>query len=125
VLAIERYGAEPNSVVGSVELEVGSMGLFHATHRDLDLRIDELAGFRDQLRELDRVLTGTATLEHHDGQLGATFTLDKGKGTLCGFVRELAGASLEFKDVATDQSYVRQALAEFDAVIEAFPVRMS
>jgi hypothetical protein len=105
-----------------VELEVGSTGLFHATHRDLQLRTDELVNFRDQLRELDRTLSGTATLEHHEGQIGATVKLDKGKGELTGFVREHVGTRLEFV-TPTDQSYVGQALAEFEAVIEAFPVR--
>lgn len=124
MLAIERYGAEPNWLVGSVEIEVGSTGLFHATHRDLHLRTDELIAFRDQLRELDRVLTGTATLEHIEGQVGATIKLDKGKGELTGFVREFVGARLEFV-TPTDQSYVGQALAEFNALVEAFPIRMS
>jgi hypothetical protein len=122
VLSVERYGVNGTLVIGSVELEVGSTGLFHGTHRDLNLRIDELADFRDQLRELDRTLSGSATLQHHEHQLGATITLAKGKGTLAGFVREWSTV-LEFKDVPTDQSYVRQALDGFEAIVDGFPVR--
>jgi hypothetical protein len=121
VLSVERYGLQPFLVVGSVELEVGSRGLFHASHRDLNLRIDELERFRDELRELDRTLTGSAVLQHHEGDLGATITLEKGKGTLSGFVREWS-TSLEFEDVPTDQSYARQALDGFEAILEAFPL---
>lgn len=121
MLTVERHGSQPSLVVGSAELEVGSTGLFRATHRDLNLRIDELARFRDELGELDRTLTGSATLAHHEYNLGATITLAKGKGTLSGFVREWS-TSLEFKDVPTDQSYVRQALDGFDAILDAFPL---
>jgi hypothetical protein len=122
VLTIERHGAEPHWLVGSVELEVGSTGLFHAIHRDLYFRTDQVTGFRDQVRELYRVLTGSATLEHDERQFKATITLDKGKGELSGFVREYERTQLEFV-IPTDQSYVGQALAELEAVVEAFPVR--
>lgn len=68
-------------------------------------------------------MTGEAKFEHLESQVGVNVQLRAGKGTLSGFVREHEGPELRFEDVATDQSFLRQTLAELDDAVDAFPVR--
>ena len=116
------YGSDANWLSGEVELAVGGAGTFRAKQR-VALRTDELHRFRDALRLLDRELTGTATFDHLEEEVGVTLRLDAGKGSLSGFVREHTGPELRFEDVETDQSHVRNALREIEAVVAAFPIR--
>jgi hypothetical protein len=122
----EATGSDANWLNARVELTVGTTARFHGGC-DISLRTDELADFRDQLQTLDSELTGEATLHHLELQVEATVELKAGNGTLNGFLNERSaahtGAELRFKDVETDQSYVRQAVSEFDALVNAFPVR--
>jgi hypothetical protein len=129
VLQIERYewpatttGTDANWLVARVALDVGRTAIFTAK-LEVTVRTDELQSFRDELRALDRELTGEATLHHLESQMGATITLKSGKGTIAGYVREHVGAVLRFDQIPIDQSYVREALEQFDALVTAFPVR--
>ena len=49
--------------------------------------------------------------------------LTNGVGTLEAVLRTHVQAELRVNDVRTDQTYVRRALAEFEALSQAFPVR--
>jgi hypothetical protein len=89
----------------------------------MTLRTDELARFRDELRVLDAELSGKAELVHLEDEIGLTFELERGKGTLSGFVLDHVGPELRFEHVEVDQSFVREALREFDALVSEFPVR--
>jgi hypothetical protein len=115
-------GSDANWLRGAVELAVGTTGRFVAS-RPLSPYAPDLAAFRNELRTLDRDLTGKATLTHIEDEFELTIALTNGKGTLAGHVREHIGAILRFDQIGTDQSYVREALEHFDALLAAFPVR--
>jgi hypothetical protein len=129
VLRIDRYaypavttGSDANWLAGEVELTAGETGTFRATHR-VALRTDELAGFRDQLRRLDREASGEAHFEHLEEQVGITVRLSAGKRTLSVVVRESLGPELRVQDAGIGESAIREALAELEAVVAAYPVR--
>jgi hypothetical protein len=129
VLRIDRYaypavesGSDANWLAGEVELSGGRTGSARATHR-VALRTDELAGFRDQLRLLDRASTGEAHFEHLEEQVGITVRLSAGKRTLSVVVREPVGPELRFQDAGIGESAIADALAELEAVVAAYPVR--
>jgi hypothetical protein len=115
-------GSDANWLVGTVELHVGTTASFTA-RKKVSPFAPELNAFRDQLRTLDRDLTGQATLTNLEGEFEVTITLNNGKGKLAGYVREHIGATLRFDQIETDQTYVREALEQFDALVTAFPVR--
>jgi hypothetical protein len=128
-LHVERYeraedttGSDANWLVGTVELKVGTTGAFTAKHQ-VSLFTPDLERFRDELRVLDRDLSGKATLHHVEGQLELVIELANGSSALRGFVREQVGATVSFDQIATDQTYVREALEQFNALMTAFPVR--
>jgi len=129
VLRVERYesparttGMDANWLVGRVALDVGRTDIFTAKV-EVSVLASELESFRDELQVLDRELTGEATLHHLESQIGVTITLKSGKGAIAGYVREHIGATLRFDQIPIDQSYVREALEQFDALVTAFPVR--
>jgi hypothetical protein len=103
------------------ELELAVRG-FRA-RQSISLRTDELECFRDELRALDTALTGDAELTHLEEELGLTVRLKDGKGMLEGFVLEHMGPELRFSQIEIDQSFVREALAEVEGLVLAFPVR--
>ncbi len=115
-------GSDANWLAGAVDVEVGLTGKFLA-RKQLAPFAPDLKAFRDELRDLDRNLNGRATLSHLEDEFGLTITLENGKGVLAGRVREHIGASLTFDQIETDQTYVREALEQFDALVTAFPVR--
>jgi hypothetical protein len=128
-LHVERYersqetnGSDANWLVGAVALTAGTTGAFTAKHQ-VSLFTSDLERFRDELRILDRDLSGEAALHHIEGQFELRIKLASGKGALSGFVREHIGATLNFDQIATDQTYVRDALEQFAALMSAFPVR--
>lgn len=128
-LRVDRYespnlttGSDANWLAGTVDLEVGLTGTFRV-RKQLSPFAPDLKAFRDELRALDRDLTGRATLAHLEDEFELTITLENGKGVLAGRVREHIGASLAFDQIETDQTYVREALEQFDALVTAFPVR--
>jgi hypothetical protein len=115
-------GSDGNWLVGAVELEVRRTGRFTA-RKQLTPFAPDLKAFRDQLDTLDRDLTGQAVLAHLEDEFELIVTLEEGKGALAGHVRDHIGPALHFDEIETDQTYMRQALKEFDALIHAFPVR--
>jgi hypothetical protein len=118
----EVSGSDANWLTGEVELQAGRTGVFHACH-GAALRTEELAQFRDELREVVASLNGTATLHHLESQVGCAVELANGRGNLSAFVKEHAGSELHVHECETDQSYLEQTLRELDAIIEMFPVR--
>jgi hypothetical protein len=129
VLRIDRYaypavesGSDANWLAGEVELSGGRTGAAHAKHR-VALRTDELAEFRDQLRLVERASTGEAYFEHLEEQVGITLRLSAGNGTLSVVVREHLGPEVRFQDAAIGEAAIREALAELEAVVAAYPVR--
>jgi hypothetical protein len=128
VVRIECYsspqlsaGTDANFLTGEVELNVGSRASFQVRSRVV-LRVEELMDFRDQLKALDRDLDGEVTLSNLDSDFQAHVRLAAGKGTLDGIVREW-GTELRFSEVRTDQTFIREALREFEALVSAFPMR--
>lgn len=118
----EVSGSDANWLTGEVELQAGLTGVFRARH-SAALRTDELAQFRDQLKEVVASLNGTATMHHLESQVGCTIELASGRGNLSAFVREHVGSELHVRQCETDQSYLTQTLRELDAIVETFPVR--
>ncbi len=115
-------GSDANWLVGAVELEICRAGRFTAQKHLMPFAPD-LQAFRDQLDALDRDLTGQAILAHLEGEFEATITLKDGKGTLTGYVREHIGPALRFDQIKVNQTYVREALQQFDTLVSGFPVR--
>ena len=85
------------------------------------------SSFVDQLRALQHAPNGQATLGDPDGesgdQLGLSIRLNGTAGTLDGFLTDSATARLSFELIDIDREFVRDTLAQFAAVVEAFPVR--
>jgi hypothetical protein len=129
VLRVDRYaypavtsGSDANWLAGEVELTAGTTGSYRAAHR-VALRTDELAEFRDRLRLLERTATGEAHFEHLEEQVGITVRLSAGRRTLSVVVREAVGPELRFQDAGLGEAAIREALAELEAVVAAYPVR--
>jgi hypothetical protein len=76
---------------------------------------------------LDRALGAVARVSDADAEsgdeFGLTISLSDSTGTLAGFVGNKAGARLGFGPIDTDRSFLADALALFDDIIETFPVR--
>ncbi len=117
-----QTGSDANWIKAEAELTASRTGTFAGRH-DLWLFTPDLASFRDELGTLDRDLSGDATLRHIEDQLKIAITLTAGRGTIAGFIREHGGAALSFEHYGTDQTYVRQALADLGAFLDTFPVR--
>jgi hypothetical protein len=115
-------GDDANWVNAEVDIAVGR-GSSYRAQVSLTLLAGELEGFRDELRALDAKPTGEAELTHLEEEVGLTLKLKHGKGTLSGFVLDHVGPELRFDHVEVDRTFVRDALAEVDALVEAFPVR--
>jgi hypothetical protein len=52
-----------------------------------------------------------------------TIRRNEQSGTLDGFLADTATARLSFEMIGIDREFVRDALAQFAAIVEAFPVR--
>ena len=68
-------------------------------------------------------MSGVAVFSTVEEQVELTIRLDSGKGAVEGRVRDHAVAILEF-EAQTDQSYLRQTLADLMRVTTAFPARL-
>lgn len=128
VLRVARYihlddtsGLDGNLIAAALKADVGSVGSFRAS-KAVNVFTADLHRFRDALRTLDALLSGEATLTNFDSDFQITIRLDHGKGTLSGVVLEW-GRELRFSDIETDQTFVREALHELDAIVEEFPIR--
>ena len=112
-------GSDANWVTGEVAVSVRGF----TARQPIALVTAELERFRDELHELDANLTGEAELVHLEEEVGVTVRLKDGRGTLSGFLIEHTGPELRFGEIEVDQSFVRETLREFDALVTAFPVR--
>ena len=120
--AAVESGADANWLIGEVELTASSAGSFSG-RRTVSLRTEELAEFRSELAHLVEHLEGEARLHHMEEEVGCTLSLQHGKGTFDGFVREHVGAEVRVSGMRTDQSYLQTSLRDFDALVREFPVR--
>jgi hypothetical protein len=119
-------GRDGNALACEIELDLQRRLDLHAAHNQLILHTLELSSFVDQLRALEHAPNGQATLgdpdEESGDQFGLTIRLNGTAGTLDGFLADNA-ARLIFEMVDIDREFVRDALAQFAAIVEAFPVR--
>jgi hypothetical protein len=70
----EVSGSDANWLTAEIELQAGRTAVFHACH-GAALRSEDLAQFRDELREVVASLNGTATLHHLESQVSCTVEL--------------------------------------------------
>ena len=121
-------GRDANALACEIELDVRRrLDLHAASHSPLILYTFELASFVDQLRMLEHAQDGQATFgdpdEESGDEFGLTIRLTKGRGTLDGFLADNVAARLSFETIDIDRIFIRDALAQFAAIVEAFPVR--
>jgi hypothetical protein len=115
-------GWDANALCCYIELDLQRYGSFHASHQPV-IYTAELEHFAQQLRVLERHRTGQATLEHGAEEIGLTVRLNSDTGTLDGFLADNTAGRLSFENVGIDRAFVGDALAQFAAIVEAFPVR--
>jgi hypothetical protein len=111
-----------NWVYGEVEMETSRGGRFVAK-KEVSFLAGDLALFVEQLRVLDRTLSGEALLRHLEAEFDVNVRLDAGLGTLSAVVTAHVQAELSVEKVAINQSYIRLALPAFEALAQAFPMR--
>jgi hypothetical protein len=120
-------GRDGNALACEIELDLRRRVDLHAAHSQLILYTLDLRSFVDQLRALEHAQNGQATLgdpdPHSGDELGLTIRLKEQRGTLDGFLADTATARLSFEMIDIDREFVRDALAQFAAIVEAFPVR--
>jgi hypothetical protein len=116
-------GDDANWVTAEAELAATGGASSYTARQRMTLQTTELARFRDELGALDAELSGTAEYSHLEDEIGVTIELKRGKGTLSGFIQDHVGPELRFESVEIDQSFVRQALSQFDSLVRAFPIR--
>lgn len=115
-------GADANWLRAEAELTADMPGSF-AGSVAVTLGTADVSTFRDELASLVETLDGEATLRDLEGEVGCSITLRMGRGEFTGFVRQHIGAELRVANVPTDQSYLQASLRDFDALVEAFPVK--
>jgi hypothetical protein len=120
-------GRDANALACEIELDLRRRLDLHASHTELILYTFELADFVDQLRALEHAPDGEATLGDPDEQsgddFGLTIRLNEATGTLDGFLADRTTARLSFEMLDNDRSFVSDTLAQFAAILDAFPVR--
>jgi hypothetical protein len=120
-------GRDANALTSEIELDLKRQRLDLHTAHSLILYTFELAEFVDQLRALEHAPDGQATLgdPHQDSgdEFGLTITLNGAHGTLDGFLAESTTTRLMFEMINIDRSFVRDTLAQFATILDAFPVR--
>jgi hypothetical protein len=135
-LVVEGYefpefdtGPDGNALLAKIELDLTASrepGSFQSSQNAI-LYTNELQGFTDQLRALAHDQTGQATLgsEEPGETLCLTVELSEGgKGTLRGSLATTdATRRLTFQDIDIDHAFVHDALASFEDILDAFPVR--
>lgn len=115
-------GEDADWVTGEVEMTAGTEGSFRAK-RSVSVFTPDLVAFLRELEVLLETLTGSAKLDHSEGEFGCLITLDAGRGNLSAYVRENVGANLSVTEAKTDQSYVQETMAELRSAITSFPPR--
>ncbi|MGO9903965.1 MAG: hypothetical protein ACLP0J_30835 [Solirubrobacteraceae bacterium] len=120
-------GRDGNALACEIELDLQRRLDLHAAHNQLILHTFELSSFVDQLRALEHAQNGQATFGDPDeasgDQFGLTIRLNGTAGTLHGFLADTATARVIFEMIDIDREFVRDALAQFAPIVEAFPVR--
>jgi hypothetical protein len=119
-------GRDGNALACEMVIEDTEIGDSYLRHNPT-LYNFEIASFTEQLRALERERSGQAVLGDADAEsgdeFGLTISLSDGTGTLAGFVGNKTGARLGFGPIDIDRSFVADALALFDDIIETFPIR--
>lgn len=121
----ERRGEsyDDNWLRGGVSLKVAQPPTATFTAKcDVAWQTTDLLRFQEALRTLLDDLTGLATLSTLEDQVELTIRLEAGKGTVEGRVEAHAIAALEFEGT-TDQSFLKQTLAELRQVNATYPFR--
>ena len=117
-----------NWVVARAAAELRGADPFDGS-KSVTLRTEELADFAHELRTMVDARSGTATLDHMEEEVHVKIELIKGKGFIegCigGYVDQHSFAELRFGEIPTDQTLLRPAVPEFEAIAGAFPVRGS
>jgi hypothetical protein len=120
-------GRDGNALACEIELDLRQRLDLHAAHSPLILYTFELADFVDQLRALEHAHNGQATLgdpdPHSGDEFGLTIRLNEQTGTLEGFLTDSATTRLAFAMIDIDRSFLSDTLAQFTAILDAFPVR--
>ena len=120
-------GRDANTLACEIELDLRRRLDLHTAHSPLVLDTHQLAGFVDQLRALEHTHDGKATLGDPDPQsgdeFGLTIRLNDQHGTLDGFLTDSQSTRVSFEMINLDRAFVRDALAQFAAIVEAFPLR--
>jgi hypothetical protein len=120
-------GRDANTLACEIELDLRRRLDLHAAYGPLILDTLELASFVDQLRALEHTHDGEATLGNADtasgDEFGLTIRLKDGNGTLEGFLTDSTATRLSFETIDIDRAFVRDALAQLAAIVEAFPIR--
>jgi hypothetical protein len=129
-LSVAGYEREPggeshddNWLSGGVSLKVAQPPTATFTAKcDVAWQTTDLLRLEEALRALLDDLSGVATLSTLEDQIELTIRLEKGKGTVEGRVEAHAIAALEFEGT-TDQSFLKETLAELRHVNAAYPFR--
>lgn len=120
-------GRAGNTLACEIELDLRRRLDLHAAHSPLILDTHQLTGFVDQLRALEHTHDGKATLGDPDpesgDQFGLAIGLTQGRATLDGFLTDNQTTRVSFEMIDIDRAFVRDALAQSAAIVEAFPVR--
>ena len=104
-----------------MKLELGRGAPRFAARCSVAWTTSELAYFAEALRTLLDDLTGVAKLNTIEDQVEITLKLSGGIGTMSGRIEEHAFAALEFEDVRTDQSQLRDGLASLREIVRRHP----
>ena len=110
-------------VNGSVELTYASGDVNWHADADLTFRAADLASFQRELTLLHASLSGRAVLADAHDMLELRVSLTNGKGIISGSLQEHGLARFEFGEVHTDQSYLFDAVAGLERIVERFPPR--
>jgi hypothetical protein len=129
-LSVAGYEREPsgeqyddNWLTGGVDLKVLQPPIATFTAKcDVAWQTTDLLRFQETLRTLLDDLSGVATLSTAEDQVELTVRLESGKGTVEGRVEAHSIAVVEF-EATTDQSFLKQTLAELRQVTTAYPFR--
>jgi hypothetical protein len=105
------------AIEGEVELRLAPAGGSVAVTREIVLFRSDVERFITQLDSILDALDGNAVLEH-PSDLQLAVSLERGKGTLSGFVAtQYPAVKVVFEGFATDQSYLSAPLAAMKAVL--------
>jgi hypothetical protein len=120
-------GRDGNALTCEIELDLRRRLDLHVAHT-LILYTFDLADFVDQLRTLEHTRHGEATFGDPDEQsgdeFGLTIRLSEHRGAMLeGFLADNLAARLTFELIDIDQAFICDTLAQFAAIVEAFPVR--